>query len=161
MKKHIDIRLKFLHAALLSQLENYYLSKDHLNYTGCPVDAIAISENDPHRYPIVIEKNGTVTGFFVLHDWEGIKSYSTNKHALLLRAYSIDSKYQGKGIAKQSLKVLPDFVKGNFPDVNEVILAVNHQNTHAQHVYKSCGFKDKGIRVMGRKGEQFVFHMNV
>lgn len=161
MKKHSNVRLICLHARFLSQLENYYLSKDHLNYTRHPIDAIAISENDPHRYPIVIEKNGTISGFFILHDWEGVKSYSTNKHALLLRAYSIDLKYQGKGIAKQSLKLLTDFVKGNFPGVNEVILAVNWQNTHAQHVYENCGFKDKGIRVMGRKGEQSILHLDI
>ncbi|WP_306659888.1 GNAT family N-acetyltransferase [Bacillus sp. AFS002410] len=80
---------------------------------------------------------------------------------MLLRAYSIDSNFQGKGIAKQSLKLLPDFVKAHFPEKNEIILGVNHKNIAAQHVYLKSGFVDKGVRVMGKKGELFVMHMDL
>lgn len=158
---HTDVKLVCYHAELRPQFENYYLSNDDLNYTGHPSDAIATSENDSHRYPIIIEQNGVAVGFFILHDWEGVKKYGKNRYAMLLRSYSIDSRYQGKGIAKQSLKILPTFMKENFPSITEVVLAVNKQNRHAQYVYKKCGFKDKGLRVMGRKGEQFVLHRDI
>jgi RimJ/RimL family protein N-acetyltransferase len=69
-----------------------------------------------------------------------------------------NSTFQGKGIAKASLLALDAFVKKYFPSKKEIILAVNHKNTVAQHVYKKGGFIDKGIRVMGRKGELFIFN---
>lgn len=73
-----------------------------------------------------------------------------------MRAYSIDSRQQGRGFAKQSLQLLPSFIKKHFPENNEVILAVNLKNKAAQHVYKKAGFVDKGKRIMGNKGKQLI-----
>ncbi|GIN87894.1 hypothetical protein J6TS2_42800 [Heyndrickxia sporothermodurans] len=54
--------------------------------------------------------------------------------------------------------VLDSFVKKEFPSKKEIILAVNHKNKIAQHVYKKGGSVDKGIRVIGRKEELFILH---
>ncbi|MCH1627387.1 hypothetical protein MJG50_18790 [Fredinandcohnia sp. SECRCQ15] len=94
----------------------------------------------------------------MLHGWDEVKEYSDNKDAILIRAYSINYTFQGKGIAIKSLSILDSFVKKHFPTKNEMILAVNQSNTIAQHVYLQVGFIDKGIRVMGRNGELFIFH---
>lgn len=53
------------------------------------------------------------------------------------------------------------YVREHFPDVNEIILAVNHANIVAQTVYKKGGFVDKGITAMGRKGEMFIYHLDI
>lgn len=52
--------------------------------------------------------------------------------------------------------LLPDFVKQHYCDVNEIVLAVNVRNEAAQRLYKKCGYTDKGVRVMGIKGELIV-----
>lgn len=143
------------------QLENYYLPQEQLKYTSLPLDAIAECEKEAGRHPVVILFHHSPAGFFVLHEWEGVKEYSDNRDAILLRAFSVHFSFQGKGIAKQSLMLLPSFVKKHFPNKNEIILAVNHMNKAAQHVYKKSGFKDKGLRVMGKKGELFILHMNL
>lgn len=142
-------------------LEDYYLSAEQSKFTGMPLEQIEICQNEDDRYPIVILFNGTPAGFFVLHGWEGVKAFSDNKNALLLRAYSINTSFQGKSIATQSLQLLPEFVKEHFPDKNEVILAVNKINERAQYVYKHCGFEDKGIHAMGRIGEMYIYHMKI
>jgi RimJ/RimL family protein N-acetyltransferase len=143
------------------QIENYDLPQEQLIYTSLPMEAIEKCEKEDDRYPIVILYNNMPAGFFVLHGWEGVKAYSDNRDAILLRAYSVDSTFQGNGIAKKSLMVLPSFVKKYFPSKNEIILAVNHSNKVAQYVYEKGGFKDKGLRVIGRKGELFILHMNL
>ncbi|WP_332102993.1 GNAT family N-acetyltransferase [Sporolactobacillus terrae] len=91
-------------------------------------------------------------GFFVLHGWNGVKPYSQNRRALLLRAFSVNADFQGKGIASKALCVLDAFINVHFPATTEVILAVNHKNTIAQHVYEKVGYIDYGTRVMGKYG---------
>lgn len=152
------VALAFYEEKYKSILSDYDLSEEQIRFTSLPSEAIIACEIDTTRYPVVILANGEPAGFFVLHGWEGVKVYSDNRNAILLRAYSVNAKSQGKGIAKKSIFILDSFVKSNFPNCNEIILAVNHQNTVAQHLYKVSGFVDKGIRVMGRMGEQYVFH---
>lgn len=142
-------------------MEDYFLPDEQMNFTSLPLEAIKKCGQDEERHPIVILYDNKPAGFFVLHGWEGVKEYSDNKEAILLRAYSINYTYQGKGIAKKSLALLPLFVKENFPCKKEIILAVNFNNKTAQQVYQKCGFKDKGIRAMGRKGELLIYHLNL
>ncbi len=155
------ISLDFYKSEYKILLENYYLPEEQRNNTALPLDALKQCEQDHTRYPIVILYNQIPSGFFVLHGWEGVKAYSHNKEAILLRAYSVNHTFQGKGIAKASLQLLPEFIKENFPFANEIILAVNLHNKVAQQVYQKCGFVDKGIRVMGPKGELLVYHLNI
>ncbi|WP_202076607.1 GNAT family N-acetyltransferase [Caldalkalibacillus salinus] len=155
------VSLDFLQSHMKAQLEGYRLSEEQLCYTSHPLEAVEKCEIDHTRHPIVIFSHSVMVGFFVLHGWYGVKDYHDNKQAMLIRAYSIDTRYQGKGIAKTSLQLLPKFVSENFPEINELILAVNENNEIAQQVYKRTGFKDKGHRVMGPKGLLHVYHMQV
>ena len=159
MENENIVALDFYSSKYKSILEHYFLLEEQVNFTSLPLDAIKQCEQDDDRHPIVILYNHELAGFFVLHGWEGVKEFSTNKEAILLRAYSVNHAYQGKGIAKNSLKLLPAFVKENFPDKKEIILAVNINNKIAQQVYRKCGFKDKGIRAMGRNGELLIYHL--
>ena len=155
------VKLEFYTSNDEPKLESYDLTLQQREFTSSPLEAIKLCEEDHSRFPIVILYKDKLAGFFVLHGWEGVQVYSKNEEAILIRAYSISNEYQGKGIAQTSLQLLAPFVKKHFPEKKEIILAVNHQNTIAQHVYKKCGFVDKGIRVMGRKGEQFVYHKDI
>jgi RimJ/RimL family protein N-acetyltransferase len=152
------VSLDFYKEEYKSKLSDYHLSEEQTRYASLPLNAILKCEKDKTRNPIVILYNGEPAGFFVLHGWEGVMAYSDNKDAILIRGYSVHSTFQGKGIARESLLVLESFVKKHFPSKKEIILAVNHKNTVAQHVYMRGGFIDKGIRVMGRKGELLIFH---
>ncbi|CAM3723131.1 GNAT family N-acetyltransferase [Mesobacillus zeae] len=155
------ISLSYYRPEYQSSFETYSLSQEQREFTAMPLGALAVCETSDDRHPIVILYKNELAGFFVLHGWEGVKHYSDNRHAILLRAYSVNEVYQGKGIAKESIRQLPAFVKENFPDKNEIILGVNRNNKAAQHVYQRGGFRDKGIRYMGEKGEQLVLHMDL
>jgi RimJ/RimL family protein N-acetyltransferase len=155
------VSLEFYKEKYKPNFQNYFLPEEQLNYTSMPLEAVAKSQIEAERFPIVILQNLVPAGFFVLHGWEGVKEYSENKDAILVRAYSINTPHQGKGMAKESLRLLPSFVRKHFPDKNEIILAVNQSNIIAQNVYKKGGFIDKGVRVKGRKGQLFIFHMDL
>ena len=155
------VSLKCYHPVYLEQLKTYQLSIEDQEFTGMPLESIGICSKDKNRYPIVIDDSGLAVGYFVLHGGEDIKGFTDNDYALLLRTYSVDSRYRGMGMAKQSLRLLPDFVRKHFLYVNEIILAVNHRNTAAQQVYKKGGFADTGKRILGRTGEQLIFFMKL
>ncbi|SER21764.1 GNAT family N-acetyltransferase [Piscibacillus halophilus] len=153
-----NVTLDFYQEEYRPKLKDYHLSEDQSRYTSMPLEAVEVCQKDNTRYPVVVLYNGDPAGFFVLHGWEGVKAYSQNRQAILMRGFSVNSSFQGKGIAKKSLSILDSFVTKHFPDKNEIILAVNHQNTLAQQVYIKSGYIDRGVRVMGRKGELLILH---
>lgn len=137
-------------------IEQYQLTDEQLEFTGTPKECLELSREDCNRHSILAIDEGELVVFFVLHQHEGIKPYSNNEHAILIRAFSTDYRYQGKGFAKKALTLLPDFVKRNYKDINEIVLAVNVKNVAAQGLYMKCGYRDNGGRVMGIKGELIV-----
>ncbi len=137
-------------------IEQYQLSEDQLEFTGTPLECIKLAKEERDRHCILAIEEEELVTFFVLHENEGPKSYSDNPTAILLRAFSTDFKYQGKGYAKQSLILLPDFVRAHFPHITDIVLGVNLRNTAAQALYKKCGFIDEGRRMMGKRGEQII-----
>ena len=146
----------FYHRGFKDAIEQYQLDEGQLRFTAKPKDCIKLSNEDSERSSILAMENNELVTFFVLHSKEGVKPYSDNEHAILLRAFSTDFRYQGKGFAKKALTQLPAFVKENYHEVNEIVLAVNVGNEAAQALYEKCGFIDEGERRRGRKGELII-----
>ena len=143
-------------------LYRFELPVEQLGYTGLPSEILDLSISDPNRYPIVIVKDEHVpVGFFVLHMHSDIAELVNNPQAILIRALSVNYPYQGKGYAKEAMYLVPKFVLEHFPDVDEIVLAVNARNIAAQQLYIKTGFEDKGFRKMGAKGLQYIYHFKV
>jgi RimJ/RimL family protein N-acetyltransferase len=153
------VSLEFYIPEFKNDLLDYDLLEEQRRFTAFPADALEKCKEDPERHPVVILYDNRPAGFFVLHGWSGVKDYSDNQNAMLLRAYSINLSFQGKGIATKSILLLKHFVKEHFPLVDEIILTVNHSNVMAQNVYKKGGFVDQGRRAMGREGEMYIYHL--
>lgn len=147
------MQLFFYNINFKKDIDQYQITEEQLRFTGRPIDSIQLSEEDPDRYSILAMEGHQLVTFFDLHKNEGVKPYSKNEQAILIRAFSTDFRYQGMGYAQQALRLLPDFVRENFSGINEIVLAVNLQNKVAQAVYQKCGYIDEGERRMGKKGE--------
>lgn len=139
----------------------YDLPSDQLEFTGLPQDIIERDAKNPLKHFIIIKARNEAAGFFELDESEDRKKYSDNPKVLLLRGYSVNPKYQGRGIATGSIYALPEFIREEFPAFNEVVLGVNARNIPAQHLYKKAGFEDTGRRLMRSKGEQIVMCLKV
>ncbi len=142
-------------------LSNYHLPEEQLQFTSMPLDKIKnphVSNSVKH---VLILENSVPVGYFALEDGEKLIKYTNNPEALLLTAFSIESKYQGKGLAKNGLQLLPEFVKNNFPRTNEIVLGVNKRNTPAYHLYLQTGFVDENEFYEGPKGPQHILHLTV
>lgn len=150
------MQLYFYNEDYKQDIEEYQITEDQLRFTGKPTDCVQLSNEDVDRYSILAMEADQLVTYFDLHKNEGVKPYSDNNKAILIRAFSTDARHLGKGYAKRALSLLPDFVKMHFPEINEMVLAVNVGNGVAQALYKKCGFVDEGERRMGPKGELIV-----
>ena len=159
--RDVNMQLYFYNEGFRNEIEQYALTEEQLRFTGTPVDGIKLSSEDSDRHPILAMEGDTLVNFFVLHKNEGVKPYSDNQHAILIRAFSTDSRHQGKGYAYSALTTLPNFVREHFRETNEIVLAVNLQNEVAQRLYKKCGYIDEGQRRMGKKGELIIMSYNL
>jgi RimJ/RimL family protein N-acetyltransferase len=149
------VTLSLFNGQYKQAVTDYIIEK--IQFTGHPSEAVKLAEKEPDRHAILILHGESLVGFFVLHGWAGAKKYTDDQHALLLRTFSIDTRNQGKGYAKQAMKQLPDFVQTYFPDARRIVLGVNYANYPAQNLYLRSGFSDTGRRVIGAHGEQYVY----
>ncbi|WDF49056.1 GNAT family N-acetyltransferase [Paenibacillus sp. KACC 21273] len=157
------VELTLYRPEYLADLTQFHLPEEQLQFTALPVDSLEEALTDPQRYPIVIMTEREVVGFFVLHTGQGILDYDDYTDTLLaevmlIRALLIDSRYQGKGYARQAMELLPAWVRYHFPFIHELLLAVNERNVAAQHTYTVAGFKDLGHRPIELAGPQRIMH---
>ncbi|MFG3611215.1 GNAT family N-acetyltransferase [Rummeliibacillus stabekisii] len=143
------------------QLSAYHLSTEQLEFTSMPLDKIQNPQVSNSTKHLLIMENHLPVGYFALEDGAKLLKYSNNSNARLLTAFSIDSRNQGKGLAKMGLKLLPKFVKENLPEINEIVLGVNKKNIPAYNLYLKTGFEDKNEFYEGPKGPQHILHLKV
>ncbi|WP_156856072.1 GNAT family N-acetyltransferase [Oceanobacillus sp. AG] len=150
------VTLKPFSSKYVEELNSFELPEEQAQFTALPSKILEEIEGQ-HR--IVILDEDEPVGFFLLHETERVKEYSDNPNAMLLTALSVNYAKQGKGYAKQAMFLLRDFVKTEFPDCDEIVLAVNHKNIPAQSLYAGVGFTDTGRRKNGPIGEQFILKL--
>ena len=148
------MELKFYNTTDQPLIESYQLAESQLQFTRHAQECVQLASET--RTPVLAIVDGKLVTYFDLHLEEGVVPYSNNPHAILLRAFSTDVREQGKGFAKQALKLLPKFVQQHYPYIDEIVLAVNIGNEAAQALYKKVGFIDYGERRQGSKGELIV-----
>ncbi|WP_282937327.1 GNAT family N-acetyltransferase [Paenibacillus sp. RC67] len=157
----MSCRLAFYSPEWDSTIRGFTLDEEQKNFVALPSAIIDLSLEDRDRYPVVILLEEEPVGFFVLHHSEEFRTLAGNKDALLLRAFSIDRNHQGKGLASKAMNQLPELVLNHFPQVNEVVLAVNESNSLAKRLYEKSGFHYKGINRAGRSGNEFIMHYSL
>lgn len=138
----------------------YTLDENQSLFTATVKQALEHIEerNDGLSYPTTILYEGKPAGFFVLDFGEDKFDLPQNKSAVLLRSFSINPLLQGKGIGKSAMMNLDDFVKENFRECAEIVLAVNEKNSSAYQLYIKTGYVFDGKTRMGRSGPQYLMH---
>lgn len=95
-------------------IHQYQLTEEQLRFTGTPEMPLKIALTNPFIHPIVGIENGRLTNFFVLDEKKDVSLYTENEHAILLRTFSTDSRYQGQGYAKKSCSNYQNLLKNSF-----------------------------------------------
>jgi RimJ/RimL family protein N-acetyltransferase len=144
-----------------SAITKYCLPEEQAIYTSLPIKVIEAFKQDKYNQPFVIYCNQYLIGCFALYITNAGNIFTSNKNAILLKSFSIDSRYQKRGYALTALRLLPKVIKQNFPDKNEIILTVHNTNFPAINLYIKAGFIDKGLRFDGDHGEELIFHFDL
>lgn len=158
MEKMKTVELVHFSKDYENELNSFELPEEQEQFTALPKKITEVADG---QYRIVILSEHEPVGFFLLHATVRVKEYSDNPRAMLLTAFSINHAHQGKGNAKQGMLLLCEFVQNEFPDCNEIVLAVNHKNIPAQKLYLKVGFQDTERRKIGRIGEQYIMALSL
>lgn len=153
------VRLELFRQEDFSAL-NYALDENQQQYTSTVEQALnRISErNDSKAFSVTVFEDDEPAGFFVLDFGEDKFELTDNTQSALLRSLSINPALQGRGIGKEAMQIVDEFVKKTFPDCNEIVLAVNQKNIPAYHIYLKTGYLYDGKSRMGRSGPQYLMY---
>ena len=120
------------------------LEERQRQFTIMPIEALKRFQNHPNSYPIVITFFLYPVGFFLLQDGEIAMHYYDTENKMIIRSLSVDPTFQGVGIGKKAMLLLPFFVKQHFSQIKELFLLVHKKNKRAEKLYKKVGFEDWG-----------------
>ncbi|SHG68255.1 GNAT family N-acetyltransferase [Chryseobacterium sp. OV279] len=139
---------------------NYALDENQQQYTSTAEQALnRISErNDSKAFSVTVFEDDEPAGFFVLDFGDDKFELTDNTQSALLRSLSINPALQGRGIGKEAMQIVDEFVKKTFPDCDEIVLAVNQKNLSAYHLYLKTGYAYDGKSRMGRSGPQYLMY---
>ena len=162
------VTLRAFEPAHKEALCNYTLPEAQRDFTALPAlvfERIAARNQagDFLAMPVTILFQGAPVGFFVLDSGSDKFVYSDNPQSLLLRSLSVDERQQGQGIGTMAMRLLPDFVKENYPidSITEIALGVNVNNVAAYNLYLKVGCKDEGKQIEGPHGMQYVLTLQI
>lgn len=153
------IHLKFFTSEDLPGV-SYALDENQLRFTASAEQALQSIEvrEDDDAFPVTIFDEGKPVGFFVLDFGKDKLELTDNISSALIRSLSVNPQMQGKGIGKTAMLKLDDFVRENFKDCDELVLAVNQQNESAYHIYLQAGYIYDGKTRIGRSGPQYLMY---
>ena len=141
-------------------LDNYVMTSNY--YTDTPKEVALKAQDDLNRFPIMIQnEKEELIGFFCLHINDGPKLYGfTGKEYGLIRGYSIDERFQNKGVASNSFKNIFEFIDREIStDLKRLVLGVNVGNFAAQKAYHKAGFHRLPISLEGRVGPLVIMEL--
>lgn len=142
-------------------VEAYYLREEAKPFTRSPQEALAYGLSCETYRPFLCFEGEVLVASFVLDGGEDRLIYTDKANSLLLRSFSVDSRFEGQGHAKAVLAQLSDLMHQYFPHIKEVVLGVNADNKRAINLYSHNGFEDTGDIYQGPKGAQQIFILKI
>ncbi|UTH13567.1 GNAT family N-acetyltransferase [Macrococcus equipercicus] len=144
------------------QLEAFELEERQLIYSSLPKEVLDEGLMDPNRRPcIVLNKEGQVVGFFVLHQFYQHEGYDTPINAVYVRSLSIDAKLQGSGYGTEIMMNIPSFVQTVFLDFEDLYLVVDAENQAAWNLYERAGFLHLATNPEGPLGKERLYYLDL
>lgn len=142
---------------------SYSLDENQLRFTASANQALQSIEarEDDDAFPITILVNNIPAGFFVLDCGKDKFELTENENSVLVRSLSVNPELQGRGIGKAAMLQVDDFVRKNFKDCDEIVLAVNQKNDSAYHIYLKAGYIYDGKTRIGRSGPQYLMYKKI
>ncbi|MET1078574.1 MAG: GNAT family N-acetyltransferase [Pseudomonas sp.] len=129
------------------------ISPQQVEYAGPTERAVALCEADQvgDIQGLAIFKGQQITGFLLLKRGAQAPEWAP-AGAVTISGLRIDQTFQGQGIGTQALHAVKDWVQCHWPEVAQLILAVDEDNAAGIRAYLKAGWNDLGVRMLGRIG---------
>ncbi|QYJ76721.1 GNAT family N-acetyltransferase [Shewanella sp. FJAT-52076] len=101
-----------------------------------------------------------LVGFFLLDKAYSLEHDFAEATDLGFRAFLIDVRHQGKGLARGVMQALPQFIQTRYPQFHRLVLTVNLKNIPARDLYLKNGFIDSESQYLGGSaGPQHILYL--
>ena len=143
--KSVLITLESLTPLQRKQLEAIELLDSQRSLVGDVFGALhtltALPVSDIQGYALLVDE--VPQGIFVLKRRTLLPTWAEGRTATL-HALMIDRRFQGAGLGRYCLQQLPELATGLWPELEQLMLAVDPCNHVAQAMYKALGWQDAG-----------------
>lgn len=103
------------------------------------------ADADPYRVPFAVVYRDRAVGFGILDRAGPLREITDDPvGAVLLRAFYIDFRWQGRGLGRAACAALPSLVRSVAPAATALLLTVDRDNHAARRTYLASGFTDTG-----------------
>ncbi|PNY87098.1 GNAT family N-acetyltransferase [Staphylococcus agnetis] len=161
-KRFDDITIHLYEEQYRDALYKFKLNERQRIYSSLPEEVLDDALNDPNRKAnVVLNNDGDVVGFFVLHQHYQHEGYDTPEEVVYIRSLSINEQFQGHGYGTKIMMNLPEYVQSVFPDFGHLYLVVDAENEAAWNVYERAGFMHTATKEEGPIGKERLYYLDL
>jgi len=152
------IRVTPVDASLSDALLHLQIQPAQRNFVGSIVDLLADAANCPSCDLMAVLQGDNVIGFYRIDpNARSVAGRDFAPHALGLRAFFLDARWQGHGWGAKALDALLADLSARHPQARRLVLTVHACNVAALALYLRAGFVDSGERYHGgHAGSQYL-----
>jgi RimJ/RimL family protein N-acetyltransferase len=152
----LECRLELYNSEWESKVRGLELEDAQKDFVFSPSAALDFFKLGNSCFAVIIFHKEEPIGFFILHRSKEAQEYTNNLNTIFLRSFSIDRNHQSQGFGSAAMGILPQFIRENVPEIEEIILTVHEKNVPAMKLYEKSGFTCNGKTKEGRKGIEHV-----
>ncbi|MBE1282575.1 MAG: GNAT family N-acetyltransferase [Rhodobacteraceae bacterium] len=142
------------------KVSSVQVTPDQIRFSGTVLDAFDDAEEGVDFHGIGL--GDLAVGFFKIDRFYASRFPFVECSELGLRAFMVDRDQQGKGLATDTVRALPGYLRQLYPNATALVLTVNLANPGAIACYLKGGFADTGeIWPHGSAGPQHIMRMTL
>ncbi|RMM43530.1 N-acetyltransferase GCN5 [Pseudomonas syringae pv. aptata] len=143
-----------LSASQRQQLGYLEVTQEQIQFSGDIYTALntLLVRPSPNICGFALLSDEKPVGFFLLKRDDCLPHWAQEALTATLHALQVDHREQGKGLGKACLQALPAALRLKWPDITQLMLSVDADNSAAIGLYTGQGWIDTGEAYRGRIG---------
>jgi len=143
-----------LSASQRQQLGYLEVTQEQIQFSGDIYTALntLLVRPSPNICGFALLSDEKPVGFFLLKRDDCLPHWAQEALTATLHALQVDHREQGKGLGKACLQALPAALRLKWPDITQLMLSVDADNSAAIGLYTGQGWIDTGEAYSGRIG---------
>lgn len=132
-----QIALQEITADTWRQCARLKVRSDQENFVAPNVSSLAQSKYEPGLLPLAVYDGETMVGFVMYNE----QPYEPGKY--FIYRVMVGAEFQSKGYGRAAMRALIERMKA-LPNCQEIVLSYEPENTVAERLYESLGFRKTG-----------------